>query len=135
MARRRRNELDELFELWARWCYGGSSSNMAGPSLLARWMDSKGHIVFGASSAGPTNSVEERIEAAVFALSTREPMTARVLRWEHGVGSEVWGWRGDDDNAKALTQADKAQALGISLRTYRRRLAAARAEVEARLAQ
>lgn len=135
MARRRQNELDELFELWARWCYGGYSSNVAGPSLLARWMDSKGHIVFGAGSVGPTNTVEELIEAAVFSLSTREPLTARVLRWEYGVGSEVWAWRGDDADAKALTQADKAQALGVSLRTYRRRLASGRAEVEARLGE
>lgn len=135
MARRRQNELDELLELWARWCFGGYTSNVLGPSLLARWMDSKGHMVFGAGSAGPTNSVEERIEAAVFSLSAREPVTASVLRWEYGIASEVWGWRGDSATAKALTQADKAEALGISLRTYRRRLAAGRAEVEARLAE
>ncbi len=128
MARRRQNELDELFELWARWCFAGGSQPDTAPSLLARWMDNKGHMVFGGGGCAPTDTVEERIEAAVFAIAANEPMTAKVLRWEYG----VWSWRGEDD--KALKQADKAAALGVSLRTYRRRLASGRAWVERRLA-
>ncbi len=131
MARRRQNELDELFELWARWCFAGGSQADTPPSLLARWMDSKGHIVFGAGGCAPTDKVEERIEAAVLAISVDEPMTALVLRYEYGVWSAVGEWRGKSGHA--LKQADKASAMGVSLRTYRRRLAAGRAEVEARL--
>jgi len=133
MARRRQNELDELFELWARWCFAGGVQPDTPPSLLARWMDSKGHMVFGGGGCAPTDTVEERIEAAVLAIAASEPTTAEVLRWEYGVWSQGVGhWRGKD--ATALKQADKAAALGMSLRTYRRRLAAGRATVEQRLA-
>lgn len=133
MARRRQNELDELFELWARWCVSGGTQPGAAPSLLARWMDNKGHMVFGAGGCGPTDAVEERIEAAVLAISMTEPLTAKVLRFEYGVWSGAGEWRGKE--AKALKQADKADALNVSLRTYRRRLAAGRAAVEARLGE
>ena len=133
MARRRQSELDELFDMWARWCVSGGARMASAQTPLAKWMAGRGHVVFGAGGCAPTDTVEERIEASVVTISVTDPMTALVLRYEYGVWSTAGEWRGQEDHA--LTQADKARALGVSLRTYRRRLADGRARVEKGLAQ
>ncbi|MEQ5770024.1 hypothetical protein NFH98_20850 [Halomonas sp. H33-56] len=138
MARRRRSDLDDLFELWARWCHSpGGVLPSAGPSILARWMEGRGHVVFGGGGGdAPTDLVEERIEAAVMAIAARDDMTAKVLRYEYGVWSAAGEWRDQrDQEAKALTQADKARALGLGLRMYKYRLAAGRKAVEQNLGE
>jgi len=140
MARRRVGALDELLESWARWCdspsaavsYGGS-----GGSMLARLIDTRGELRFGGSghASGPVDTIETNIEMAVVSLYAESPLAADVLRFEC-----VAGWwqvtarraiRGYDP--RGLGQLENALALGISVRTYRRRLAEAREYVAQRL--
>lgn len=137
MARRRVGTLDALLEQWARWCDAPTGSNTLGGSgetMLARLIATKGDLMFGGgcTSTEPQDSIETSIELAVVELGRHNPMAADVLRLEC-----VAGWwqvtrrraiKGYDP--RGLDQLANALALGISVRTYRRRLAEARAAVE-----
>lgn len=135
MGRRRRDTLDDWFELWARWCHSpGGVMPGSGATMLARLIDGKGHLSGGGPAELLSDTVEERIEAAVLAIASRDELTAKVLRYEFNVWTAAGRWRDQRDQAaKALTQADKARALSVSLRTYRRRLAAGRQQVRGAL--
>ena len=135
MARRGNDDMDALFEAWARWCFSGGGSMDTAPTVLARWMESKGHVVFGGSGGQPSDTVEERIEAAVVGIASKDAMTAKVLRFEYGIWSGAGEWRDQrDPDQKTLTQADKAARLRLGLRTYKRRLANGREIVATALA-
>lgn len=129
--------LTELLEAWARWveqpihcrCGGGGT-------LLARWMEAKGHLIFGGGHAGvPLDTVEERIEDAVREMGNANRLQEDVLRLEYTAGwREVVERRGlHGYDPRGVSQLQKAVHLGIGLRTYERRLSEARALVAERL--
>lgn len=136
MARRKVDNLDVALDLWARWSCEDQSAP-AGRSMLAKLIDNKGELFFGGGgSSGPqTGGIECAIEAAVLSLFAADPLNADVLRLEYNAawwlvaarrGIKQYDPRGAD-------QYNKAHALGISLRTYERRLKAARTFIEPKL--
>jgi hypothetical protein len=131
-------DFDSLLEAWARWLAddrGGLGGT--GASMLARWMDAKGHLIFGggSGSGGPLDDMETRIEAAVHEMGKACQMRADVLRLEYAAGwwqvAARLGLKGYDP--RGLTQLHNALHLGVSVRTYRTRLAEARAYVAEKL--
>lgn len=126
----RPGRLERRLDAWARWVIAGGQDK-APPSLLARWMDGKGHIVFGGGSSEPADFIETVIEATVlrmFASDELGQLRADVLRLEFGAGSWNVAERRKirDYDPRTPSQARMASALGISYRTYRRRLAEAK---------
>lgn len=77
---------------------------------------------FSGGGGAPNDSVETSIEGAVAALTLVDETAAVVVRIEYG----AWEIRGLDTNAPHI---DKAHALSLSLRQYRRKLAKARSFV------
>lgn len=77
---------------------------------------------FSGGGGAPNDSVETSIEGAVAALTLVDETAAVVVRIEYG----AWEIRGLDINAPHI---DKAHALSLSLRQYRRKLAKARSFV------
>ena len=125
--------LDKVIETWARWVESGKIEGGAGGglSILARWMDSKGDLQFGdqgGASSVPLDLLEQTIEGSVVKMATVSLDQADVLRLEFGAGiyqvCARRGIRGYDP--RLANQERKATALGLSLRTYRRRLAEAK---------
>jgi len=139
VGRRRVGDLDALLEGWARWLDAAVSGAVEGAprSLLARWMDAKGHLIFsgGAPGSPVLDTVEARIELAVRELGGSCQLAEDVLRLEYVAGwwrvVERRGLRGYDP--RGLKQLQNAIHLGVSVRTYRLRLAEARAYVAERL--
>lgn len=123
----RPGRLERQLDAWARWVVDGRQERMP-PSLLARWMDGKGHIVFGGGTSLPADVLETVIEAAVVKMATTHPLRADVLRLEFGAGcyavAERRGIKGYDP--RNMSQTKHALALGMSVRTYRTRLAEAK---------
>lgn len=134
MARRARNGTDDALERWACWCYEGKAAPSAGRSMLAKLIDNKGELFFGGAtgSTEPVDSVEGLIESTVARMFSEDPMCADVLRLEHDAGFwEVAQRRGIAGyDPRGIDRFEKAEALGITLRTYRRRLKEARDKVE-----
>ena len=135
-GRRRVGDFDSLLEAWARWLDAPGGLPTAGRSLLARWMDGKGHLVFGAGPGGmPIDAMEVHIEEAVREMGKANQLREDVLRLEYGAGWRVVverrGMRGY--HPRGLNQMQQALHLGIGLRTYKLRLAEARAHVADRL--
>lgn len=132
-GRRRAGEFDALMERWARWLAAPAQGlSPGGQSLLARWMDAKGCLVFGGQGhGGPIDLVEYRIEEAAKVFGRDGQLAEDVLRLEYAAGWWVVaarrGWRGYDP--RGLNQVQRAVWLGIGLRTYKARLAQARAFV------
>lgn len=134
MARRKgNNRLDDALELWARWSWP-ESGGAGGKSMLAKLIDNKGELFFGGSgpSGGPADGLESKIEAAVLGMFVENALRADVLRLEYGANwwavaerRKIIGYEQD-----GIGQFEKADALGVSLRTYRSRLAEARATIE-----
>lgn len=140
MANPEHKRLRPVLESWSDWCHRGRIDGgvTAGRSMLAKLIDNQGEIFFGGSRGGvvPADGIECRVEGRVVAMVMATDagdalLRADVLRLEFDAGA--WdvchrrGIRGLD--AAAATQYDKALALGISLRTYRRRLAEALDEI------
>ena len=126
--------LRPMLESWARWCLEGQPVS-AGKTMLAKLIDNKGEIFFGGCSGStePLDSVESRIEARVLAMAAGPlPLRADVMRLEFDAG---W-WRVcirlgiRNYSPQNIGQFEKAQALGISLATYKRRLAEALADID-----
>lgn len=138
MARRKgNNRLDSALELWARWSWPESGGGTSGKSMLAKLIDNKGEIFFGGSgpSGGPVDGLESKIEAAVLGMFVENALRADVLRLEYGANwwavaqrRKIVGYEQD-----GIGQFEKADALGVSLRTYRSRLAEGRATIESLL--
>lgn len=129
MAKRNARNLRVALELWARWCDQGGVVPTTGRSMLAKLIDNKGELFFGGSggSGGPPDALEARIEAAVVAMSASDPMSADVLRLESDAGwwhvvkrRSIHGY-----DPAGIGRFEKADALGISLATYKRRLSEA----------
>lgn len=139
MARRRAGDFDALLDSWARWlCEPDRGIPGGGQSLLARWMDARGQLVFsgGARSAPvPIAGIEETIELAVVEMGKATPLREDVLRLEYAAGwwrvAQRRGLVGYDP--AGLTQLQNALHLGVSVRTYRQRLGEARTFVAERL--
>lgn len=136
MARRGRNQGGAGYELWARWCEAGDAVSV-GRTMLAKLIDNKGEIFFGGSggSSEPADCLEARIESVVVALAVTSPICADVLRLEYDAGWwQVTTRRGIKAyNPRGVGQFEKAEALGISFATYKRRLSEARATIENQL--
>lgn len=98
--------------------------------MLAKLIDNNGELFFGSSGTGgmPADGIEWAIEAAVLSMFTTDPMRADVLRLEYGAADYQVADRRKivDYDPTGLDQYQKAHALGISRRTYMRRLAEAR---------
>ncbi|NKF30434.1 hypothetical protein HER21_28610 [Pseudomonas sp. BGM005] len=129
--------LDKLLHDWAAWCFGGFGSLGSGSSMLARLIDRKGEIFFDGASGprGPADGLEQKIESIVMEMAAKNLQQADVLRLEYGAG---WWWVCDrwgieDYDPADASQLDRARALGLSWRTYKRRLAAAREMIAERL--
>jgi hypothetical protein len=136
MARRGRNQGGVGYELWARWCESGGTAS-AGRSMLAKLIDNKGEIFFGGSggSSEPADSLEAAIESLVVAMAVTAPLCADVLRLEYDAGWwRVAQRRGIQNyDPRSIGQFEKADALGISFATYKRRLSEARDLIETQL--
>lgn len=129
--------LDKLLHAWAAWTYGGIGGIGSGGSMLAQLIDKKGEIFFGGStgSSGPADGIEQQIEAAVMQMAAKDLQQADALRLEYCAG---WWWVCErwsikDYDPSTASQLDRARALGMSWRTYKRRLAAARDMIAERL--
>jgi hypothetical protein len=127
---RRKTDLDAGLELWARWSLPGGAVS-GGRSMLAKLIDNKGELFFGSGGPGggmPVDGIEWAIEAVVLSMFTTDPMRADVLRLEYGAADYQVADRRKivDYDPAGLDQYQKAHALGISRRTYMRRLAEAR---------
>lgn len=136
MAGRERDTVSGALELWARWTYADHVA-AGGRTMLAKLIDNKGELFFGGGGGDgmPADSIECTVEAAVFRMFAADAMRADVLRLE--VGAAWWlvvarrkiaGY-----DPRGIGQFEKAHALGISLRTYKRRLAEARADIAQQL--
>lgn len=117
--------LNAALKAHADWCRTGQVV-ASGRSLLARMMEYRGRFVMGAGVKA--TAIEERVEAAMMRLAAAQPMTADVLRLEHGAGwmnvmkrrapqVRNWLWSG-------ATQDEKARHLGLKGWEYRSLLAA-----------
>lgn len=124
-------------ELWARWSVPEAQGG-TGKTMLAKLIDNKGELIFGGSggaSGGPADSLEVVVEAAVMRMFAADPMRADVLRLEcNAAWWLVASRRGIADyDPRGMGHFEKSLALGISLRTYRRRLAEAKSIIETAL--
>lgn len=129
--------LDKLLHSWAAWCAGGLGGIGSGSSMLAQLIDKKGEIYFDgpSGSSGPADGIELRIESVVMEMATKSLEQADVLRLEYAAGwwQVCERWKIQDYDPAESTQFDRARALGLSWRTYKRRLAAAREMIIERL--
>lgn len=111
--------LDALLESWARWVHAGSLFHQ-GTSIIGLMMDNRGLMGSGNKNSGRAllgiDTKEAQIEALLMHLSNAKPECVEALRLEYG---GIWIKR----LPNPAKQADKAHALGISLRTYRYRIA------------
>lgn len=136
MARRGRKQMAAGYELWAQWCDAGGVAS-AGRTMLAKLIDNKGEIFFGGAGGAsePADSLEAAIESLVVAMAVTAPLCADVLRLEYDAGWwRVAQRRGIQNyDPRSIGQFEKAEALGISFATYKRRLSEARATIEDQL--
>lgn len=141
MARRGRKQMAAGYELWAQWCDAGGVAS-AGRTMLAKLIDNKGEIFFGGSGSGSSSgagesadSLEAAIESLVVAMAVTAPLCADVLRLEYDAGWwRVAQRRGIQNyDPRSIGQFEKAEALGISFATYKRRLSEARVTIEDQL--
>lgn len=121
MRQMRGMTLERRLELWARWIVTGCNSSRGGfASMLEMMMVTR--CQFSGGGGEPRDEIETAVEAAVMSLTAGDESAALVLRVEYG----AWAPKSLDG---ATTQLDKAHALGLSLRTYKRKLAKARKHV------
>lgn len=121
MRQMREMALERRLELWARWIVSGCNSSRGGfASMLEMMMITR--CQFSGGGGEPRDDIEASVEAAVILLTAADRTAARILRVEYG----AWAPKSLDG---ATTQLDKAHALGLSLRTYKRKLAKARKHV------
>lgn len=136
MARRRRKQMAACYDLWAQWCAADGVASV-GRTMLAKLIDNKGEIFFGGSGGAsePPDSLEAAIESLVVAMAVTAPLCADVLRLEYDAGWwRVAQRRGITNyDPRNVGQFEKADALGISLATFKRRLAEACATIEDQL--
>lgn len=117
-----KKELDELCESWARWVHLGGLA-VSGQSVLSKLIDNHGVMNYGSGGGGPVlNCVEADIEAALMLFYTGNPAAVELFRLEYGAVKRL-GFYPDKP------QFNKAESLGISVRTYKRRLGLVRTHI------
>ncbi len=115
----REKELDAYLELWARWVHSGAIRRST--SIMQIIME-QGSFARGCSGSRAlvTDCIELTIESSLLRLKEQNKDAVLVCRYEYGAL-----------NIKNLpveaSRVDRALRLGMSLRTYNRRLADARA--------
>ena len=118
----RRPNLDEILEMWARWLRNGCNQPRRGyASLIEMMMKTQCHFITGGGP--PPDHLETSVETAVGLLGVKDELAAVVIRVEYG----ALAYRGIEAHT---SQMGRAHALGITLRTYERKLAKARQHVE-----
>lgn len=125
MTTRTQKALEIAMNHHAVWCHTGKVQ--APKSLMARLMENQGVFNFGSGAGpkGPTNSIEERIESAMMKLASDDLMSADTIRLTFGAGAlNVCKRRKLRIKWQEATQAQKAEALGISERTFRNKMQA-----------
>lgn len=116
MARR---DLDARLDLWARWIARGCNASGAGfASMLDMMITTR--CQFNGGGGTPNDSIETHVEGALAALTLVDEKAAFVARVEYG---PYWIYT----NTPAKTQIDRAHAIGMSVRTYKRHLTRGRA--------
>lgn len=108
--------LESLFHDWARWVHQGGVSD-SGHSIIAKLMATRGVLIRGSGHGGPVDCVEAEIEVALARINQQKPAAVTLFRLEYGAIRQP-GFNPEQ------TQILKAHALGISVRTYKRRLSA-----------
>lgn len=120
MRQTRRLSLERRLELWARWIFNGKTESSGFSSTLEMMMVTR--CEFSGDGSVPSYDLEADVEAAVMSLRMTDGSAAKILEVEYG----AWVPKSLDGATKQL---DKAHALGLSLRTYKRKLAKARKHV------
>lgn len=122
-----KKELEDLFECWARWVHLGGTAQ-SGQSVLSKLIDSKGVVNYGSGgpSGPPLHCVEADIEAAIMVFHSVNKEAVELFRLEYGAVKRA-GFNAENN------QIDKAHSLGISVRTYKRRLSLVREHVKSTL--
>ncbi|SPW74383.1 Uncharacterised protein [Escherichia coli] len=115
-----RRDLDSCLSYGRCGCAMAANARSGFASMLEMMMVTR--CQFTGGGGAPNDSLETSIEGAVTALTVVDETAALVVRIEYG----AWEIRGLDINAPHI---DKAHALSLSLRQYRRKLAKARAYV------
>lgn len=113
--------LDAHFEKWARWVHTGQITRAS--SIMQKIMDGGSFCRVGGGSSPIIDCVELSIESALLRLQVTNELAVVVCRVEYG--------------AKAIknlpvdaSRETRALRMGMSLRTYNRRLKEARDHVE-----
>lgn len=120
MRQTRGLSLERRLELWARWIFNGKTESSGFASMLEMMMVTR--CQFSGGGGAPRYDLEADVEAAVISLRMTDGSAAKILEVEYG----AWVPKSLDGATKQL---DKAHALGLSLRTYKRKLAKARKHV------
>lgn len=115
--------LERRLELWARWIVSGCNERSGFASMLEMMMSTR--CQFSGGGGPPSDELESSVEAAVISLAAEDGKAALILRVEYG----AWALRSLSNASIQPKQMDKAHALGVSLRTYKRKLAKARKHV------
>ncbi len=110
--------LDSLLDCWAVWVHQGGVSG-GFQSVLHKMMVTGCMTSTGGGKSPEVFTIEADIEACLAALTMTKPqelnlMRVNCLRYEFNARS--LGWQPD------ASRAEKAQRIGISLRTYKRHL-------------
>lgn len=114
-------EIEKLFDDWARYeTHGNGFSGAAGKSIFERLEEGMGQLLPSGSGGGfEIDTKESRLSGAVSRLALNKRLLADILRLEYGVITRKGSHPTD-------TQMARADAIGLTLRTYSRKLSAAR---------
>lgn len=116
-----KNNLERYLEMWARWVRSGQITRST--SILQMIMEGGSFSRGGGGSSPIIDCVELNIESALLRLSVTNEPAVLVVRVEYGV-LRVQGI------ATSTVREARALRLGMSLRTYNRRLKDARDYIE-----
>ena len=111
------HQVEYIFESWARWCEAGQNCTQNQASMIARLIESKGHLVF-CDSHFSVNAycIEANVESALMSLFILDPLAVDVIRFEYIYSASFI------ENGATLNQARKADKMGISKSTYQRKI-------------
>jgi hypothetical protein len=116
--------LNEQLELWARWVVGGEQ--LQATSIMQKIMDGKAFEGTGGAAQPLIQCCESEIEAFLLSKVDKEQQAVEILRVEYGV-----------KRLGALpldaSQSTRALRMGISLRTYERKLSGLKGQLKQHL--
>lgn len=116
--------LNRFLELWARWVHTGHV--VKAKSILQKIMDGDSFARSGGGSSPMIDCVELNIEAALMRLMVTNKNAVLVCRVEYGATFLP-------NLPVDATREARALRMGMSLRTYNRRLKEARDHIETSL--